>query len=473
MNQFISAVTNTAHTQNGAVSHRSSLSACLDLFSMGVSSPSKTSLITAAMQEDLPAAIKTVMYLRDPRDGQGNKDIARTFHTVILSKLASYPAFMDRYKQLLPYLPSVGSWKDVYDLYKYTQLQSTILELAYTAISTGDRLAAKWFPRQSPIHKALATRYFNGSMGAARRFITANTSVVETQMCSREWSAINYSSVPSRANIIYSKAFLSHDQSRRQSFLDSVLASSSSMKATVLYPHEITKIANDSSADALWTSLPDYMSDSEHFNVLPIIDVSPSMCTTAYSKYSCMDIAIGLGMYFASHNRGAYKDLYCTFSDRPKFKHLPSGKSLQGQVNDVRSSNWGGSTNIKATFDLILASAKTCPVADIPKVIFLVSDMEFNHCGSTRTNYQAIKADFDAAGIPMPIIVFWRVDVKVPQQPVTKHTSGTVLINGYSPAIAKTILSMDLESLATITPLSIFQQAVNNGKYDFIDTIFA
>lgn len=471
MNQFISAVTNITHTANGAVSHRSSLSACLDLFSMGVSNPSP-SLIAAAMQEDLPLAIRTIAYLRDPRSGQGNRDIARAFHRLVASQLSTYPAFMDRYIQLLPHLPALGSWRDLYELYQYPSLQPHILSIAYSAIQSGDRLAAKWAPRQSQFHRDLATTYFSGSMGAARRFLSSHTTVIETQMCSRQWSAIDYTSVPSRANLIYSKAFLAHDQSRRQTFLDSVLASSSSMKATVLYPHEITKIASDSSADALWASLPDYMSTSEHYNVLPIIDVSSSMMTSAYGKYSCMDIAIGLGMYFATHNRGDYHGLYCTFASTPEFRHLPSGSSLQGQVNSVRSSNWGGSTNLQATFDLILASAKTCPIEDLPRVIFLVSDMEFNSC-DRHVNFDLIKAKFIAAGIPMPTIVFWRVDVKVPQQPVTMHTSGTVLVNGYSPSLAKTILSMDLDSLQSITPLSIFQQAVNNGKYDFIDTIFS
>ena len=473
MNSFISAVTNRTTTANGAVTHRSSLSACLDLFSMGVSSANKTALISSAMQEDLPLAIKIVAYLRDPRGGQGNRDIARAFHSLVISQLSDYPSFMSRYLQLFPHIPEIGSWRDLYELYRYPECRPTILSLAYSAISSGDRLAAKWFPRQSDIHRDLATTHFSGSLGAARRFITAATNVVETAMCRREWSTIDYKSVPSRANLIYSKAFLLHDYSRRQRFLDSVLANTATMHATTLYPHEITSKASDSSADALWASLPDYMAGSEHFNVLPIIDVSSSMEDTAYSRFSCMDIAIGLGMYFASHNRGAYKDLYCTFATRPEFRHLPSGKLLASQVQDVIRSNWSGSTNLQATFDLILATAKTCPLADIPKVIFLVSDMEFDRCGSQHTNFDTIKAKFAKANIPMPIIVFWRVNVAVAQQPVTMHTTGAVLVNGYSPALAQTILSMDLEGLKTITPMTILQQAVSNAKYDFIDHIFA
>ena len=99
--------------------------------------------------------------------------------------------------------------------------------------------------------------------------------------------------------------------------------------------------------------------------------------------------------------------------------------------------------------------------------------MEFDRCGSQHTNFDTIKAKFAKANIPMPIIVFWRVNVAVAQQPVTMHTTGAVLVNGYSPALAQTILSMDLEGLKTITPMTILQQAVSNAKYDFIDHIFA
>ena len=113
---FTQSLTNTTYTQNMALSNKSSLSACLDLFSMGVSSSDKQSLIKAALLEDLPLAIKTVMYLRDTRGGQGSKDIARAFHSVVKSLLVDDNFFFS-YIELLPYLPEIGSWKDVYALY--------------------------------------------------------------------------------------------------------------------------------------------------------------------------------------------------------------------------------------------------------------------------------------------------------------------------------------------------------------------
>ena len=46
---FATFITNHTTTLNGAVSNRSSLNACLDLFSMGVSASNKEQLIRAAL----------------------------------------------------------------------------------------------------------------------------------------------------------------------------------------------------------------------------------------------------------------------------------------------------------------------------------------------------------------------------------------------------------------------------------------
>lgn len=58
----------------------------------------------------------------------------------------------------------------------------------------------------------------------------------------------------------------------------------------------------------------------------------------------------------------------------------------------------------------------------------------------------------------------------VSQQPVTM-TDHAVLINGYSPAICKTILSMKLDKLKEMTPMKMYLVALGT-KYDFVDTIF-
>lgn len=471
MNNFTKSLCNTAYTSNNAISNKSSLSACLDLFSMGVSSSDKHSLIKAALLEDLPLAIKTIMYLRDPRNsGQGNRDIARAFHAVVQSLLVD-KAFKTAYLELLPHLPEMGSWKDLYELYDSSdsEVKSTILTIVSNALQNEDRLANKWFKRQSQLHHDLAD-HWGQTVAFVRKYVAHHSRTVEQFMCHKLWDRIDYSSIPSRANLIYSKAFLRNDAERRQQFLADAIAGKVKANSSVLYPHEVLKQvwSDANTAEALWKNLPSYASN---INILPVIDVSGSMNTTAYSKYSCMDIAMGLGMYFAEHNTGSYKNLYCTFSTKPTFDYL-TGTNLFQKAYNLRDADWGGSTNLQAVFDNLLQHSLKYPLSDLPKAVIIISDMCFDEAAENKTNFLAIDAKYAQAGLERPTLIFWRVDVKLNQQPVTFDDNGTILINGYSPAIMKTILSLDMEEFANITPMNLFLKAVNTDKYSFVDTIF-
>lgn len=182
-----------------------------------------------------------------------------------------------------------------------------------------------------------------------------------------------------------------------------------------------------------------------------------------------MDVAVGLGLYVAERNEGAYKDVVCTFHTAPQLSRITG--TLAEKVIATKRLPWGGSTNLQRTFELLLQNSVGAKPKDLPKVILLISDMEFNQCDrGFQTNYNSIKAKYDAAGLTMPTIVFWRVNVLVPQQPVTMDTTGTILINGFSASILKHILAMDINSLRDITPMNMFLQTVAS-KYPFVDDI--
>jgi hypothetical protein len=139
MNSFISTLLNSTTTLNGAVSNKSSLNKSLDLFSMGATTDNsnKERLILEALVSNPTEAIKVVFYLRDCRGGQGNKDSLRILNKIILTKLASYDDFMSGYYKLLPYIPEIGSWKDVYQLYGQNEvLDALILEILSNNLET-------------------------------------------------------------------------------------------------------------------------------------------------------------------------------------------------------------------------------------------------------------------------------------------------------------------------------------------------
>lgn len=476
-NTFIKNLLNSTTTANGAPSNKSSLNASLDLFSMGVSCDlaRKEELIIKALVSNPVEAIKVAFYLRDCRGGQGNKDSLRILNKVILEKLSSYDDFMAGYYKLLPYIPEIGSWKDVYQLYGKNQiLDALILELVHTTIYNNG-LCAKWFPRQSQFHKDFA-KYTETPIGVVRRLVASKTNVVETKMCAGQWHEIEYSHVPSVAFKKYTKAFKVNDSSRFEQFLNRANAGEVKVNASVLYPHDLAKIALRSryhnatevkAADAQWKNLPNYVTTP--MNILPIIDVSGSMsCAVPGTQAQAIDISIGLGLYFAEHNHGEYKDVWLNFSDRPKVQVL-KGNSLSERVQNLDYNDWGMSTNIQAVFDLIIKTSAKSP-ENAPKVLLIISDMEFNGHGAHTTNYELAKKKFSAAGMEVPLIIFWRVNVAVAQQPVTMHDTGTMLINGYSPAIMKLICEMNTAELNNITPYNMMLKAIE--KYNYVDSCF-
>lgn len=478
MNKLIQALSNNTYTLNGAYSNKSTLNAVVNLFSSAVSSnlQSKKDLIVKAMLENPINAIKTVLYIRDVRNGQGNKDILRVFHEVCAS-LESHVEFFDAYLKIIKHIPEFGSWNDVYTLYSTTksqQVKDTIIKLVNENLhNKQDALCAKWFPMQSQFHKDYA-KALELDLGQVRRYVTAIRRTTEQLMCRNEWSSINYDHVPSRTNKLCSAAFLKHDNARRSEYLAEATKENStvSMKASTLYPHEITNMVRKGQAqsgNALWNSLPDYMEGSDKFNILPIIDVSGSMsCGVPGTSCQAIDIAVGLGLYFSSHNQGDFKNAWLNFSTNPQFQLL-RGNTLSEQIRNMNTRDWEMSTNLQAVFDLILSV--DCKPEDMPKVLIIVSDMEFNCTNSTRTNFKAIDDKYKAKGLTRPLIVFWRVNVVSTQFPVTVNDQGSILINGYSPGIMKLILSMGIEDLTSITPESFMLKAIAN-KYEFVDEYF-
>jgi hypothetical protein len=296
-------------------------------------------------------------------------------------------------------------------------------------------------------------------------------------MCSNEWKEINYSHVPSVANKKYNAAFYRHDATRREAFLDRATKGKAKINSSVLYPHDIVTMcrnnyswdnwSDNDTANALWAQLPNYMEKA--VNVLPIIDTSGSMFSRAVgTSAQCIDIATGLGFYFAEHNTGSYKNLWMNFSDSPK-AYMLEGNTLGEKLKNLDFNNWGMSTNIDKAMEFVLKAAKQNP-EDAPKIIIIVSDMEFDRCvRSDKTNFEHMRSEFKDAGIEMPTVIFWRVNVSSGSAPVLKDDKNAIALNGYSPSVLKYILSGDV---ANYTPYKAMREVLD-PMYNWLEELTA
>lgn len=460
MSQLVNATRqyNTT-TANGAVTHSTSLNACLDLFFIaGASRRMQESdiivMFERARAENKDLAYKILFWARDARGGAGEK----RFFQVLMNHISKQYAY--EYDQLAIHIPEFGYWKDVFKIENPTDNNLNWIATQLDESSNAN-LLAKWFPRKGKWFSAMH-KYLKLTPKEFRKRLVSMTKVVETQMCANEWDKINYGQVPSVAMNQYRNTFLTHDRVRYVDYIADVKAGKQKINASVLFPHQLYQAINkgeDADAvEAQWDNLPDYMADTTE-RIIPVCDVSGSM------EGLPMDVSVSLGIYISERNKGIFKDAFLTFSERPEMNYLTG--SLSQRMRQLSNADWGMSTNLQATFDLILNSAvrESLPESEMPTKLLIISDMEFNEADRHQTNLDSIRQKYSNAGYKMPEIVFWNVNGRMGNVPASVNDSGIGLVSGFSPSILKSILKGEIYS-----PLQLMLDTVDTARYSCIRT---
>lgn len=475
--------TGTTVTANGARTLKSTGDAVLNLFSLGGalrnrSAEDKVNLFVKAYREDSDLAMKTLFYFRDIRGGQGERDTFR----VIANALAN--SRVDSIQKNLPFVPAYGRWDDLFALVgtPYEKDAFAILKaqlekdiVVYERKDKAEKqesisLLAKWLPSENTSSKktrALATRFRNFLGWTPREYrisladLRAYLKIIERSMSSGNWTGIDYEKVPSRASMIYRKAFGRHDPDGYGSYIKAVEKGEKVIHSATLYPYDLVeKVFNgegDATLDAQWKALPDYTSGG---NALVVADVSGSMGGRPLAS------SVGLALYFAERNKGIFHDYFMTFSAKPRLVKVV-GSSLTSRLNHINKQNWEMNTNVQAVFDLILkkATENDVPEAEMPRKIFIISDMQFDQAdpSNKRTNFEAIKAKYKTAGYEMPVLVFWNVNATGNHAPVKFDERGVMLVSGQSPSIFKSVMESKV-----VTPYDLMLEVLNGERYEQI-----
>lgn len=494
-NAFVQAMTNVNNlglTEKGALTNKSTLSSVLDWFGAGGALRTRTpqdiqNLFSRAFAEDRLLATKILFYFRDVREGQGERNTFRVLlnwlgqhYTEVARKNLENVAYFGRYDDLYS-LVGTSLEKEVFALFA-TQLKADIKNMkAGESVS----LLAKWLKSENTSSKEsvrlarktrealeLTPKRYRKILSALRKYID----VLEVKMCSGEWASIDFEKVPSKASLNYRKAFGKHDQERYAKYLESVKKGEAKINASAVYPYEIFRSlitgggwyggANPSAQDILqadlqWKAMPNWMGKNEHKGMV-IADLSGSMFGHNGSLPAL--VAISLAIYFAERNVGPFKDLWMNFSESPSFQRL-RGQNIWEYYQNMDKNNWGGTTNLQSAFDMILDTARRNKVSqkDMPEVLYIISDMEFDAASSRndKTNFQVMQQKYENAGYKMPRVVWWNVASRNDNFPIRSDDSGTALVSGCSPSILKSLLSA-----ITFDPLSIVYETVNTPRYE-------
>lgn len=447
---------NRTLTENGAATLRSTGSDCLDLFAtIGALRNAEDQEIIVrfarAYAEDRDLAMKMLFYSRDIRGGLGERRVFRT----ILKHLADIQP--ESVRKNLHLVSEYGRWDDLTVLFgtKCEKEAMTVIrdQLAkdLAALDAGENISlmAKWLPSVNTsnaaavkdgkrIAKALGMKDAEYRRTLVR--LRAKIRIIENNLRQKDYT-FEYSEQPSRAMLKYRKAFRRNDEERYTAFLERVSKGEETIHTGTLYPYDIVERAlrfrgDDTERKALdvtWNALEDYAPQG---NALCVIDGSGSMYGGGTPIPAT--IALSLGMYFAERCKGEFHNHFITFSHNPKLVEI-KGKDLVEKVQYCETFNECANTNIQKVFELILSTAvkNRLPQEELPETLYFISDMEFDYCADNAklTNFEHAKKLFEDHGYQLPKAVFWNVQSRNRQQPVSMNEQGVILISGCTPRI--------------------------------------
>ena len=428
--------TNRATTENGGATNASSLNPCLDFFALGASKrndiESAVRLFAKAYAKDKTTALRTLFYIRDIRGGQGERAIFRA----CMEELAAIDPEVE--KNVLKFIPEYGRWDDL--LYHRAGNPEAVkivrLMLDNDLRNPIPSLLAKWMPSENASSEVTrrAARNWAQALGLKpsqyRKMlvkIRTKLDILEQKMSNKKWMDIKYENVPSQAFRKHTAAFDRNDHDRYQEFIGAVNKGEKKVNTSTVTTAEViqnVKKGDNNSANAIWKSLDNFV--PEDLNAIVVADVSGSM----YGRP--MEISTSLALYFAERNKGYFANKFLTFSERPQLVEV-WGETLTQKLRSIETADWGMNTDIERTFDALLAAAVASgDTENIPRVIYIISDMEFDRCatGADETAFENAKRKWKEAGLELPTVVFWNVDARSNNTPATKFDTNVTLISG-------------------------------------------
>lgn len=498
------------YIQNLALTHRDSGSALLTLFSQGgalrqVPTLNIVNRFKEAWKEDALLTMKCLFYLRDIRGkGQGER---RTFRVCLEWLKRRHP---EAYQVNLDLIPHFGRWDDLWAaglegpcsmavlIMIQKQFEADMKALKESAADPAKSqvsLLAKWLPSENASSKktiAMAKtirEYLKMSPAEYRRALSAlrrHLNIVERLMSAKKWPEIDYSHVPSRANLLYRKAFFKHDAERYNAFIEKVKTGTETINAATLYPYdvirEVAKSVGDEhgigrglfantpsihtmrdSLEAMWRALPDFLAENPH-NGLVVPDVSGSMYSTGHGSIAPIYVAVSLAIYFAQRSKGYYSGRFLEFTSEATLREIKS-EHICDVWRELADSPWGGSTNLQSAFDVILSAAiqNKVPKEEMPTVLYIISDMQFNQActNNDKTNLEVMQCKYEQAGYPMPQVCFWNVNAAYgTQTPAVQNTEGVIMVSGCSPSIFSMVMNGTSQ-----TPYQFMVSVLSDERY--------
>ena len=492
-------IVSRTHTMNGAATYSTSGDACLDLFAVGGGMRYRKDaellrLFDRAYIENPDLAMKLLFHIRDIRGGMGER---KSFRKLLRHVAFKWP---ESAQKNVRYVSEFGRWDDLLSLLRTPAETEVIrvikeqLEIDLNAVSkreAGEKdvplsLLAKWLPsintssaavrgraRILAAELALSECDYRKMLSRIRRHLA----LTENRLTEQKVEKIRYETVPSRAMMKYRAAFERKDTERFEAFLTDVWNGKRHIHAGTLDPPDIlrpffnrsfhaatlqTQISGKNTLEVLWKSQEGQIGSR---NALCVVDTSGSMYCSLNGGPVPALMSQALGLFFAERCKGLFHNHIVTFESEPHLLEL-KGNTLEDRLRYLQTAPWGMSTNLSAVFDLVLDAARAVQARqdEMPAVLYILSDMEFNIAfrRPDETVFEDARKQYALYGYELPAVVFHNVNAWQTQTPVRAHTKGAALVSGSTTAAMSSKYNKDT------TPMSHMLDILLSERYSCI-----
>ncbi len=508
LEQLHNELEKNATTWNGAISNSTTGSHMLDYFSKcgtytGRTQEAVDQDMELIFSENPGQALKLVfglrMISRKGSNGFGRRD---EFQKCLnwLDKNHN-----DKLVKNLHLIPVIGCWKDIIandnisntpEVFNLVikNLRDGLLLKYLPQIKSKGRIKSARDQKRSDWAKAFC-KWLGIGYREYRRLKSGGTAHTwQKQMSSNDWDSIDFNKIPG-------KAFTGHISKHPKGDTRTVFERHGQverLKAWVKeqgrikfngYPYELVKLARNASSIQQEIYNKQFEQVLEGFkghtlgNTLVALDTSGSMTCEVVSKTSAMDIGLSLGLVFSALNNGSFKDHVMMFDSTSKILKL-SGTFCQ-RLKQIPEDAMG-STNFQSVIDELVRVRQRSPfipLADYPKSILIVSDMQFNPAdngtyngwGRARTtghnadtNHNVAKAKLQAVGLGDIRIIWWYVNGESTDFVAKMNDEGTYIINGFDPNVLKVLIGEESKPKVTATPLDGMVRFLNQPALQLV-----
>jgi hypothetical protein len=354
--------------------------------------------------------------------------------------------------------------------------EQLVLDLRAYQAGAAVSLLGKWIPSENSSsaktkHNArriiaalhVSPREYRKTLSALRERIH----VVERLMSQNRWDEIDFSHLPSRAGLIYRKAFERRDMIQ-QKYREFAKDTTTKVNAGKLYPYDVVREAqkvmncddywlygsheprlDDTQrlmVNKYWDNLKDYFNGAT-LNAMVVCDTSSSMLHGASGTATPMQVAVSLAMYAAEHANGPFKNHYISFSRNARLVDVV-GADFCDKVARIIRSNVCENTNLESVFDLVLDTAMQYRLSRnaMPKTLVVVSDMEVDRSAGISNKeifMESMRRKWARKcgnRYEFPNVVFWNVSARNDTF-LDDPKSGITFVSGCSPVLFEQIMS--------------------------------